>query len=198
MRLIAGLFAVSLLAQAQTDRCLKPAVCVFLYQTSPSTGNLVEGDPMTPMAMPLDPTLVVKTTPAGPVLSCSPIPGPQGEQGIPGPMGPNGLAGANGNPGATGPVGASGPEGPAGPAGPAGAAGPQGIPGIAGPQGAAGGTGIVTSWPATPGIWPPVINGSGPPAVPTSTCTGQIYADTLNGPVYLCIGKQFFKVTLTP
>lgn len=72
----------------------------------------------------------------------TPIPGPEGPQGVPGPQGPAGADGTDGAPGVAGPAGADGSQGPAGPQGPAGDAGVQGAPGATGSQGPKGDQGI--------------------------------------------------------
>ncbi|HUP93037.1 MAG TPA: hypothetical protein VM074_12395 [Solimonas sp.] len=71
----------------------------------------------------------------------TPIPGPQGIQGLTGAQGPAGAIGPTGPQGLTGPAGAIGPQGLqglTGAAGPAGAIGPQGLQGLTGPAGAIG------------------------------------------------------------
>lgn len=89
--LLAFLPAIHAQPGAVPDRCQTPAVCVFVFQSLPS-GKIA------PMSMPIDSSLAVKTTAAGPVLACSAIPGPAGPEGNPGAPGAVGPAGAAGSP----------------------------------------------------------------------------------------------------
>jgi hypothetical protein len=135
MRLLLLAFVAFTLNAQPPANCTSPSQpCILTVWYGGYISDLA-GYQSTFQVFPLDASLVLKTvpatgtTPAHQVIACSPVPGPQGPQGIPGAQGPAGAQGQQGPPGPQGAPGIQGGQGPAGPQGLQGPPGPQGPPG---------------------------------------------------------------------